>query len=154
MLNKEITIIMILKPCEKSDSCTFPYFTPFSFIQRMPLDRSSSQVSISPTFYEQLYCTKVLCTAFMSLQFQLVFFCRKEIGTKAAHKMLVKMTIAIVGVSVVQIWIKLWWIYTFLNYCKNMTTSATADSYSHSLTRLVLFCQKYVFKFSIRICCQ
>jgi hypothetical protein len=49
-------------------------------------------VSISPTFYKQLFCTKVFCAAFMCLQFEFVIFWRKDLGTKAAHKMLVKLT--------------------------------------------------------------
>jgi hypothetical protein len=49
-------------------------------------------VSISPTFYEQLLCAKVFCAAFMCLQFGFVIFWRKDFGTKAAHKILVKLT--------------------------------------------------------------
>ncbi len=49
-------------------------------------------LSISPIFYEQLFHTKVLCTAIMCLQFGFVIFWRKEFGAKAAHKMLVKLT--------------------------------------------------------------
>ncbi len=51
-----------------------------------------SQVSISPTFYEQLFRTKVFCAAFMCLQFGLVIFWRKDFGAKVAHKMMVKLT--------------------------------------------------------------
>jgi hypothetical protein len=36
--------------------------------------------------------TKVICTAFKCLQFGFVNFWRKDFGTKAAHKMLVKLT--------------------------------------------------------------
>ncbi len=50
------------------------------------------QVSISPICYEQLFCAKVFCTAFMCLQFGFVMFLRKDFGAKAAHKMLVKLT--------------------------------------------------------------
>jgi hypothetical protein len=49
-------------------------------------------VSISPIFYEQLFHTKVFCAAFMSLQYGFVIFWQKDFGTKAAHKMLVKLT--------------------------------------------------------------
>jgi hypothetical protein len=48
-------------------------------------------VSISPTFYKQLFFTKVSCAAFMCLQFGFVIFWQKDFGTKAAHKMLVKL---------------------------------------------------------------
>ena len=50
------------------------------------------QVSLSPTFYELLFCMKVFWTAYMCFQFQFAFFWQKEIGKKAAHKMLVKLT--------------------------------------------------------------
>jgi hypothetical protein len=49
-------------------------------------------VSISPIFYEQLFHTKVFCTAFMCLHFGFVIFWQKDFDTKAAHKMLVKLT--------------------------------------------------------------
>ena len=50
------------------------------------------QVSISLTFYEQLFCTKVFCAAFMCLHFGLEIFWLKELNAKAARKMLVKLT--------------------------------------------------------------
>jgi hypothetical protein len=49
-------------------------------------------VSISPIFYKQLFHTKALCAPFMYLQFGFVIFWQKDFGTKAAHKMLVKLT--------------------------------------------------------------
>jgi len=49
-------------------------------------------MSILPIFYEQLFRMKVFCAAFMSLQFGVVIFWQKDFGTKAAHKMLVKLT--------------------------------------------------------------
>ena len=56
------------------------------------------QVSISPTFYKHLFQTKVLCAAFMSWPFGCVIFRQKEIGAKAALKMLVKLTTAFFAV--------------------------------------------------------
>ena len=53
---------------------------------------TKDQVSISPTFYEQPSRAQVLCAAFMCLQFGFVFFWQKEVGAKAACKMLVKLT--------------------------------------------------------------
>ena len=50
-------------------------------------------VLISPTFYEQLFQTKVFRAAFMYLYCRFVLFWRKEIGAKAACKMLVKLTL-------------------------------------------------------------
>jgi hypothetical protein len=41
---------------------------------------------------QQLFHTKVLCALFMCLQFGFVIFWPKDIGAKAAHKMLVKLT--------------------------------------------------------------
>ncbi len=49
-------------------------------------------MSISPIFHEQLFCTKVFCAALMCLQFGFVIFWQKDFGTKAAHKMLAKLT--------------------------------------------------------------
>jgi len=44
------------------------------------------QVSISPSFYEQLFYTKVLFSvAYMYLQFYFVMFWHKKIGKKAAR---------------------------------------------------------------------
>ncbi len=51
-----------------------------------------SQVSISPIFYEQLFCMKVFCAAFMCLQVGLIIFWQKDFGAKVAHKMLLKLT--------------------------------------------------------------
>ncbi len=49
-------------------------------------------LSISPIFYKQLLHTKVLCAPFMCSQFGFVIFWQKDLGAKAAHKMLVKLT--------------------------------------------------------------
>jgi hypothetical protein len=49
-------------------------------------------VSISPIFYEQIFCTKDFGAAFMCLQFGFVIFWQKDFGAKAANKMLVKLT--------------------------------------------------------------
>jgi hypothetical protein len=49
-------------------------------------------VSISPTFYEQLFHTKVICAAFMCVKFGFVIFWQKDFGANAAIKMLVKLT--------------------------------------------------------------
>ena len=48
--------------------------------------------SILPTIYEQLFCTKVFWAAFLYLHCRFKLFRRKEIGAKAARKMLVKLT--------------------------------------------------------------
>ncbi len=50
------------------------------------------QVSISPTFYWWLYRMKVLLEAYLCLHFRFVLFWCKNIGSKAALKMLVKLT--------------------------------------------------------------
>jgi hypothetical protein len=49
-------------------------------------------VTISPILYEQLFRTNVFGAAFMCLQFGFLIFWRKDLGAKAAHKMLVKLT--------------------------------------------------------------
>jgi hypothetical protein len=43
------------------------------------------QVSITSIFYLHLFHTKVLCAAFLYLQFGFVTFWQKDIGAKAAH---------------------------------------------------------------------
>jgi hypothetical protein len=42
-----------------------------------------NQVSISPTFYEQLFRTKVFCAAYMCLQFGPVIFLAKGFWSKS-----------------------------------------------------------------------
>ena len=54
------------------------------------------QGSISPTFYRQLYCTELFFESFLYLQFVFVTFWWKEISKKAARKMLVKWTTALI----------------------------------------------------------
>ena len=49
-------------------------------------------VTISLTFYEQLYSVKVFCAAFMCLQLGFECFWHKEIGTKPWRNILVKLT--------------------------------------------------------------
>jgi hypothetical protein len=49
-------------------------------------------VTILPTFYEQLFLTKVKQGAFLYLQFRLKHFWFKGIGRKTTRKMLVKLT--------------------------------------------------------------
>ena len=50
------------------------------------------QEAISSTFHQPLSCTKALFAAFLYLQFVFVIFWQKEIGEKAEHKMLMKLT--------------------------------------------------------------
>ncbi len=49
-------------------------------------------MSISPTFYARLFCTKILCEAFFNLHFKFDLLLAKEFWRKCAHKMLVKLT--------------------------------------------------------------
>ncbi len=76
-------------------------FVPKSFPQKITnpnckhlraVQRALVWLSISPTFYKQLFHTKVLCVPFMCLQLGFVFFWRKDFGPKTAHKLLVKLT--------------------------------------------------------------
>ena len=54
---------------------------------------AGEQVSISSAFYERLFCMKVLCEAFLYLQFVFVFFFwQKEISQKVTHEILVELT--------------------------------------------------------------
>ena len=57
-----------------------------------PEPESGDLWSISPTIYEQLFHTKVFGAAFLYLHYRFKLFRRKEIGAKAARKMLVKLT--------------------------------------------------------------
>jgi hypothetical protein len=50
------------------------------------------QVSISPTFYAQPFQTRIKQAAFLYLKFGFKHLWRKEIGRKAARKMVVKLT--------------------------------------------------------------
>ncbi len=50
--------------------------------------------SISPTFYAQLFCAKVLREAFLYLHFKFELLLAKEHWHKCAYKMLVKLTTA------------------------------------------------------------
>ncbi len=50
------------------------------------------QVSISSIFYEELFSMKIFCAAFVCLQFGFVIFWQKDFGTKAALKILAKLT--------------------------------------------------------------
>jgi len=52
-------------------------------------------VLISSTFYACLFCTKVFWAAFLWSQFGFEIFWRKNIGAKAAHKMLMKLTLEV-----------------------------------------------------------
>ncbi len=49
-------------------------------------------MSISPIVYEQHFRMKVFCAAFLCLEFGFVIFWQKDFGTKAAHKILVRLT--------------------------------------------------------------
>jgi hypothetical protein len=50
-------------------------------------------VSISSTFYSaDFFLYEIVLAAFRYLQFGLVVFCSKDIGTKATHKILIKST--------------------------------------------------------------
>ncbi len=58
-----------------------------------------TEVSISSTFYKPLFCTKVLCSAFLLLWFCFVILWHTNIGKKAAFKMLMKLTIGVASQS-------------------------------------------------------
>jgi hypothetical protein len=58
-----------------------------------PAAPANAKVSISPTFYDKLFHTKVFFVAFLYSQFVLVVLWQKRISQKAARKiMLVKLT--------------------------------------------------------------
>jgi len=57
------------------------------------------KVSISPTFYEQLFHTKLFFIALLYVQFGFLIFLPKNLGTKAACKMLVTLTTTVVKIT-------------------------------------------------------
>jgi len=100
-------------------------FAPKSFCQKITnpnfkhikaAQQSLVWLSISPIFYEQLFHTIVLYAAFMCLQFGFLKFWQKDFGAKAAHKMLVTLTLdelfCIVGslqrTLYILVWPKIW----------------------------------------------
>jgi len=58
----------------------------------MDLELLAGQVSITSTFYFQLFCMKVLCTVFLSLGLGFEFFWQNNIGAKASRFMSIKLT--------------------------------------------------------------
>jgi len=82
-------------------------FIGFVFQGRVELEK----VSISPTFYDQLSQTKVFWKAFLYLEFGFVFICRKNIGKKAAHKMLANL---IKGVNFTDIFTSSFFMHSFV----------------------------------------
>jgi len=51
----------------------------------------ADKVSISPTFYAKLFCTNLVCKAFLYVQFDFVIFWQKNISAKVLRKILVKL---------------------------------------------------------------
>jgi len=51
-------------------------------------------LTISPTFYARILCTKVLRAAFLRLHFGFVIFWRKNIDTRGGHKIWMNLTSA------------------------------------------------------------
>ncbi len=49
-------------------------------------------MSISPTFYARVFCTKVLCEAFLYSHLRFELFLAQEYWDKCSYKMLVKLT--------------------------------------------------------------
>ncbi len=64
----------------------------FTATQQVEPENIFIKVSISSTFYEQLFHSKVYCATFMCLQFGFVIFWQINMGVKFAHKMLAKST--------------------------------------------------------------
>ncbi len=56
------------------------------------LKLEEDHVLISPTFYAWLFCTKVLCEAFLKYILGLSFFGARILAQVRSHKMLVKLT--------------------------------------------------------------
>jgi len=84
------------------------------------------QVSISPTFYEQLFPAKVFFETFIYLQFGFVIFWKNNIGAKSAHKLLVKLTIGCTQTSMIDDKS-----HCDNNSCDNRTSSSMIVTYSN-----------------------
>ena len=70
-----------------SENCSFSRFKILTKkLVGIGSQKVSHLVSISPTFYEQLFHTKVFWAAFLYLRLRFVFFWQKDIGAKAARK--------------------------------------------------------------------
>ena len=79
-LNRAATIFSVgLRKFRSSWWTTSRSSFPFSSSSTRdnPCGIQGSQVSISPTFYRELFCTKVFCAAFQYLQFVFVTFLAK-----------------------------------------------------------------------------
>jgi len=76
-LNSSITQIIV------SETNTMPRYS-FAYHRRV------SEIDLRCQFHQH---TKVLCTAFLYLQFDFVIFWQKNISAKATRKMLMKLTI-------------------------------------------------------------
>jgi len=64
------------------------------FRERLPgAPEINHQVSMLSTFYKQLFCMKVFCTAFLLLQFRFAIFWLMNIFGKPTRKMLVKLVL-------------------------------------------------------------
>jgi hypothetical protein len=76
----------------------------FEFIVRFDRIDGSNQVSISPTFYARLYCTKVSREAFLCFHFRFELFLAQEYWCKWAHKILVKSTTGLQSPKSYTVW--------------------------------------------------
>ncbi len=99
----------------------------------MPLHRHRFvQELISPTFYVQLFRTKVLNETLLFLDFRFVLFWRKNIGAKAARIILVKLTPDFQDKKVVIIFA-----------LRSVTTTTVKDNYKKCVTSPTTLCRVY-----------
>ncbi len=73
-------------------SCIWIRVTTIERYQKNCWWRVEEKMSISPTFYGRLFCTKVSRQACLYLHFRFELFLAQEYWRKFAHKMLVKLT--------------------------------------------------------------
>jgi len=101
-----LAICLVWVVCSKNDilekdvRCFF--FMSGTLYANMSCRLIVAQVSISPIFYEQLFCTEVFCTAFLLIQFGFVIFWQKNVGAKAVCKMLVKLTTGVNFINILR----------------------------------------------------
>ena len=76
------------------------------------------KVSISPTFYKQIFCTKVFVQLLCAYNLGVYFFWQNEIGAKAPCKMLVKLTVGGVVMFFYLSIVKMW--QRYLKHCHSI----------------------------------
>ncbi len=88
-----------------ASGCELKQILPFLGTAFIFVNEIANQLQpISLTFYARIFCTKVLCAAFLQLHFGLVNFWHKIIDAKRSHTTLMKLTPAINFINVIRVY--------------------------------------------------